>query len=434
MLPTLSDHQMGAIYGVKDWYKDNPLQQHFYLGGYAGTGKSTLLPVLIDALDLDPSDIAFMAPTGKAARVMREKLKQADVFAECKTIHSSIYLPGSQKADVLERQRDQLERQLDAYNEQGEQAPEEMMNKWRILNAELEEAYIENEGPKFFLNVESPVFSRKLMICDEASMVGTRIAEDLYKMGVPLVAIGDPGQLPPVKDEAGLTDREPDYFLTEIHRQALDNPIIYLSMLVREGKDIKLGNYGDAVRVVRRRDDDLTFNPDVNVQVLVGTHKKRWRLNEGIRKMLGYTSSGPCAGEPLLVCKNSRNTPSLINGMPVVCTEDVGDLVEGIASFPLSIEEEDGTKRIVQACQGLFEENFLRQQGGFTCTPQAAYKARKLAEHIDFGWTMTVHKSQGSSWPVVVLHDESGVFREHARKHLYTGITRASEKLMIVQP
>jgi exodeoxyribonuclease-5 len=427
---------MGAINGVKDWYKDDPLKRHFYLGGFAGTGKSTLLPVLIDALDIDPSDIAFMAPTGKAARVMRTKLKEADVSADCKTIHSSIYLPSSQKADVLEKQKLALEMQIDSYGlTQGTQAPDDLLYKLQVLNAELDEAYIENEGPRFFLNIESPVFNRKLIICDEASMVGARIADDLYKMGVPLVAIGDPGQLPPVKDDAGLTDRDPDYFLTEIHRQAADNPIIWLSKLARDGKDIPVGNYGDAVRVVRRRDDDLTFNPEVNVQIIVGTHKKRWRVNEGVRNMMGYKSSGPCAGEPLLVCKNSRNTPSLINGLPVLCVEDVGDLTPGIATFPLRIQEEEGgTIRWVQACQGIFEETFLKQKDGFSCDIQAAYKAKKFAEHIDWGWCLTCHKAQGSQWDAVVLHDESSCFREDARKWLYTGITRAAEKLMIVYP
>lgn len=434
MLPTLSDHQMGAIRAVQDWYKDNPLGRHFYLGGFAGTGKSTLLPNLIDALDINPDDIAFMAPTGKAARVMRQKLKEANIGSECKTIHSSIYMPASQKADVLERQRAALEVQIEHEIQTQGMVPDDLAIKMDILNAELNEAYMKNDGPKFFLNVESPVFSKSLIICDEASMVGARIADDLYKMGVPLIGIGDPGQLPPVKDDAGLTDREPDYFLTEIHRQAADNPIIWLSKLAREGKEIKLGNYGDAVRVVRKRDDDITFNPDINAQILVGTHKKKWKINQGVREMLGYTSSGPCAGEPLLVCKNSRKTPSLINGAIVICDEDAGDLVRGIPSFPLKIEEEDGTKRTVLANQGLFEETLLKQRDGCTCSPRESHNSRKHSEHIDFGWCMTVHKSQGSQWPVVVVHDESSMFREDAAKHLYTAITRASEKLMLVYP
>lgn len=433
MLPTLSDHQMDAVNAARNWFKNNPLDRHFYLGGYAGTGKSTLLPVLIDALGVYPSDIAFMAPTGKAARVMRQKLREAEIYAECKTIHSSIYMPRQQKAEALEKQKDALELEIDQRILEGDD-PAELYTKLEIVNAELNEAYIENEGPKFFFNMDSPVFTKKLILCDEASMVGKHIADDLYKIGVPLIAIGDPGQLPPVKDDAGLTDRDPDFFLTEIHRQAADNPIIWLSQLARNHEDIPLGNYGDAVRVVRRRDDDLTFNPEVDVQVLVGTHKKRWNVNQGIRNMLGYTTSGPCASEPLLICKNSRNTPSLINGAAVVCSEDTGDLVKGIASFPLKITEEDGTERTIQACQGIFEETFLKQKDGFSCDVQAAWKAKRLAEHVDWGWAMTCHKAQGSQWSSVVVHDESSVFREDAAKWLYTAITRAADKLMIVYP
>src|SRR5689334_10217304 len=100
-LPTLTPHQHDAVKAVKAWYKENSGYQHdyyalsgtaespvFYLGGYAGTGKSTILPVIIDSLGIPLEMIVFCAPTGKAAKVMTEKLKAYGISQRATTIHS----------------------------------------------------------------------------------------------------------------------------------------------------------------------------------------------------------------------------------------------------------------------------------------------------------------------------------------------------------
>ena len=57
---------------------------------------------------------------------------------------------------------------------------------------------------------------------------------------------------------------------------------------------------------------------------------------------------------------------------------------------------------------------------------------RRATDAFDFGYVLTVHKAQGSQWDDVVLFDESGAFRENRHRWLYTGITRAAERLTIV--
>ena len=71
---------------------DSPPTQLVRIDGFAGTGKSTILPFILDDLGFDPKTVGFVAPTGKAAKVMRTKLRdQKYANADARTIHSAIY-------------------------------------------------------------------------------------------------------------------------------------------------------------------------------------------------------------------------------------------------------------------------------------------------------------------------------------------------------
>lgn len=451
---SLAPQQVGAVKSVASWFKSSSgFYSLFYLAGYAGTGKTTILPYLVDACGLDWSNVAFMAPTGKAAKVMTKKLQamfgtQAVV---AKTIHSQIYVPMRERVEMLRERVADLEHKLKSLNDSlhigaGMSANDHQRlaiydEEQLRLQRELEEAKHEfseaqdesdGKGPRFILNPDSQIRTARLLVVDEASMVGESIAEDLATFGVPILAIGDPFQLPPVGDNPGLTIGDPDYFLTEIHRQAADNPIIRLSMDIRNGRSIRPGMMGEQVRIVSRRNDDWTLNPDYDAQVICGTHKKRWRLTADIREMCGYTSAAPMQWEPLMVCKNSKKIPALVNGSFVTCVSAPPDLYDGDAAFDLTIEDENGMQYAVRAYQGMFEEHQLRQKDAATADKFKAFDSKRRDEILDFGWVITAHKSQGSQWDNVVVHDESGVFRDDADRWLYTAVTRAAEELTIV--
>ena len=448
-LPTPSEHQEQAITSALDWYRENQDirpegdgASDFYLGGFAGTGKSTILPTIIDRVGVPPEDIQFCAPTGKAAKVMSEKLKAYGIDRRARTIHSLIYRPRPLRAEIIQKALDDAKERRD-YILTG--LHEDGITNWRthpslveidrtigMLEHDLDKAFDESEGPKFYLNPDSDLRKAKLLVLDELSMVGTTIAEDLRGFGVPILGIGDPGQLPPVGENPGFTNREPDFFMTEIHRQARDNPIIALSILAREGRNIKPGKYGDGVEVVERIRDDATYDMDRNAQIIVGTNKRRWKVTNKLRKKLGYLSSGPCAGEPLIICKNSRTIPDFVNGAFVNCVHDTGDLQEGSVALRVMVEDEDGIQRTVVAVQGLFEEHKLLKKGESTAPKNLAFRARIDNEHLDWGWAITCHRVQGSQWDDVILHDESGAFREDAARWLYTGISRAAKRLTLV--
>lgn len=438
---TPSDQQHRCIKSAADWFRYGAGEkQVLTFAGYAGTGKSTCLPFMIDEFGLHPDDVQFCAPTGKAAKVMSEKLRQQQMPAVAKTIHSSIYTPRAERAEILEAKLKSAENSLmhavpgENISFDGEViTPTHLRQIIKTLHHDLDKAYVNTDGPKFTLNIASTIYERKLIVVDEGSMVGKEVAQDLLSFGIPVLVMGDPGQLPPVKDEVGFDLEDPDLFLTEIHRQAADNPIIQLATLARQGQLLKVGSYGDGrAQVIRRRDDNVTYDMDRDVQVIVGTHKYRWEVTSRIRKAAGYTSNAPEAGEPLLCCKNSKNIPSLINGSIVKAMEAPSTLINESPNFVLVYEDEEGNKRTSIVNQGLFEEHEKRMRGAFSCQKREAYLSRKVDEQFDWAWAITCHKAQGSAWSDVVVHDESGAFREDAAKWLYTAITRAADRLTVV--
>ena len=88
--------------------------------------------------------------------------------------------------------------------------------------------------PRFVLNEQSIVRDAKLIVLDEVSMVGAEMAHDLLAFGKPILVLGDPGQLPPIKGDGAFTSDDPDVMLTEIHRQAGESAIIRLATLARQ--------------------------------------------------------------------------------------------------------------------------------------------------------------------------------------------------------
>lgn len=476
MTISLTDHQWSNVNIAAEWYKEADRNRHsfeagqdlgtltsgktiqtmlgkgqdFFFGGYAGTGKTTVLPAVIEKFGLDPNEeVAFVAPTGKAAKVMGEKLRAFGMNVTPTTIHKLIYLPKAERADAIKGRIDQLNEALFKARVDGKATVsfwgrDEMLTltiqqgeqKLKELGFDLIRAMDNNEGPRFTLRAPQDFPEMvKLIVVDEGSMVGLEIANDLASFGRPILAFGDPGQLPPVGDEYGFNCENPDAFLTEIHRQAADNPIIYLATRARNLLDIKVGDYGNGVTVVERRDDRATLDMSREAMVLCGTHKKRWSLTKKIRTALGYTETGPCVDEPLLFCKNSQKLPAMVNGTLVTCLTDTGDLRRGAASFKLKVRDDDspsGQVYDIEVVQGLFEEHIERQRNAYSSSPNAAFQAKKTYEHVDFGHVLTVHKSQGSQWDDVIVHDESGAFRDAGSRWLYTGITRAAKTLTVV--
>ena len=357
-----SPQQDEALITVAKWIKDKSGPQVFRLFGWAGTGKSTLAV----HLGQDVKNVKYAAFTGKAALVMRKR--------GCKgaqTIHSLIYSLVSEK--------------------EGE--------------------------PRFVLDPESPAADADLIVIDEVSMVDEQLGRDLLSFGVKVLVLGDPFQLPPVQGAGFFTADEPDIMLTEIHRQASDNPIIRLSMDVREGGYLERGRYGESLVVAREDvDRDAVLLAD---QVLVGRNKTRLQYNDRLRELKGLPFHEPVEGDRM-VCLRNNPRKKLLNGQIWIVTE-VSRKANGKYSLLLGADEGKGEAKV------LTHKAFFAGEEDAMSWPE-----RRQFDEFTFGYCLTVHKAQGSQWDNVYLFDESFVFREERARWLYTGITRAAEKITVV--
>src|SRR5208283_4559240 len=150
-------------------------------------------------------------------------------------------------------------------------------------------------APTFTLNEDGPASRASLIVIDECSMVDAELGRDLLSFGKPILVLGDPFQLPPVKGGGFFTEGAPDVMLTEVHRQAVDNPIIKMSMLVREGGRLPLGTYGES-QVIERSGIDSGAVTAAD-QLLVGLNRTRRSYNKRMRELFGHADVFPDPGD-----------------------------------------------------------------------------------------------------------------------------------------
>jgi exodeoxyribonuclease-5 len=377
---SLSNMQRGAVEKAKEWFmKGN--NQVFVMTGFAGTGKTTCVEYLIEDLNINLREVAFVSPTGKASLVITQK---ANGKYEACTIHRLIYNLDGQKGFVLKDERD--------------------------------------------------LKHLKLIICDESSMVSKDLLEDLLSYKIKVLFLGDKGQLEPVGEKTTLLDN-PDYELTEIHRQAADNPIIHLSMLAREGKRLNFGKYGNHAYVLNKKELnqakllDLSMRAD---QVICGYNSTRKRINQQIREKLGRTSQLPIVGDKMICLKNSWqdriNDIALVNGM-------TGFVVNKEESVPKTPEiRRDCMKVSFQPdfSEDKFEDLLLINDDFLTSKPiKLEQDEYQTYNSFDYGYAITAHKSQGSQFDRLLVMNEVLNVESHSR-WLYTAITRSTDKLILV--
>lgn len=399
-----SPQQDRALVDIEHWLNDPSAPQVYRLFGYAGTGKSTLAKAINELVDNRAKACAY---TGKAASVMARK-----GLYGASTVHRLIYTPvGNDGSHVKE-----LEAELKLLEEVTTPSKGLTMRTEAVRIA-LQQAKALGKQPQFLLKEESAVSDAPLVILDECSMVPERMALDLLSFGVKVLVLGDPAQLPPVKGTGWFIDAQPDTLLTEVHRQAKDNPIINLATMVREGKNLPYGDFGLA-QVVRKIDAEKATSAD---QILCGTNAKRYVINRRHRVLGGYSAfEMPCAGEKV-VCLRNNHDLGLLNGTIWDVDDDSNEHWEpGESAVHLKITPDTGglSQTIAAEAVIFIDEEQKPQWSSF--------------DQFTWGYCLTVHKSQGSQWDDVVLFDDWPAVTSH-RNWLYTGITRAAETLTVVK-
>lgn len=358
----LSPQQDEALRRILAWHKDPNAPKRFVLAGYAGAGKSTLSKRIAAIIAGETGgDVYFAAYTGKAAQVLREK-----GCYNVNTIHGSLYI--------------------------------------KVGNS---------EPPVFALNEDSVFALAELVIIDEYSMLPEEIIIDIERVSKKVLYLGDPFQLPPVSGKCSL---EPDYFIEEIHRQALESPIIRYSTDVRQGKQLEFCQHPEFVYAPKNKIDPDRYE-EVD-QIIVGLNKTRAAFNFRFRQKNGLEAIVyPIKGEKLICLKNNHQL-GLFNGMIGEATSDCRHV--GFQELKLDFE----------GFTGLQVWN-----GDFKLDPKPPQGINKKFDRFDYGYAITCHKSQGSEFDDLLIYSQPiGSNSEEKRRWLYTAITRGKKKVTLVQP
>lgn len=371
----LTNKQEEGLKIAVDRYKHR--EPYTCIAGYSGTGKSTLVKFIIDALNVPHNKIAYCAYTGRAAMVLAQK--------GC---------PGATTAHKLLYHTEEMD----------------------------DGTYIHT--PKF-----SPEKDLKLIVVDEVSMLEKEQWEILMRWKIPVICLGDPAQLPPIHEDNGVLEH-PHIFLDEVMRQAQDSEIIRLSMDIREGKYL---NYfkGKDVRIIpdEKVSDKLLITADI---VLCGKNATRRNLNRRMRQAIWgdkYTDA-PINGDKCICLKNYWNEGNLTNG-------SIGT-IQHITTHNTKLFKPKFEADFVSDTDGYFADLhmdykiFTEGRATVNADNYRQYPKRERPMEFDYAQAITVHKSQGSEYDKVVVFNEYLGDRDYWRRWAYTAITRSKEKLVIV--
>jgi exodeoxyribonuclease-5 len=365
------------------------------ISGYAGTGKSTLVKYIIAALGISPMEVAYVTFTGKAASVLREKGCPNAI-----TAHKLLYYCK------------------------------------RLKNGR----YVFNARTK----LEYPF---KLLVVDEVSMLPKKLWDLLLSHKVHVLALGDPYQLPPIdKSSDNMVLNNPHVFLDEIMRQAKDSEIIQLSMLIRNQQPLEYFK-GKEVQVLRKNEvqNGMYLWAD---QILVATNQTRKDLNTHIRQNLLNYGAEPVKGDKLICLRNNWDVFD-VNGQIPLINGAIGRVDEYYLEDAVYLPYLNKPITAMMTNLNFDEYNFFGlpidynylQKNEKIFTPQEEYRIHQnkgnmlsLPIEFDYGYAITCHKAQGSQWDKVMVVEEKFPFNkeEHSR-WLYTAVTRAASKLILVR-
>ena len=412
---SLTDDQQEAAALIEEWFL-HLNHQIFVLCGYAGTGKTFLIEYIVRKLGLVAGEsVAFVAPTGKAASVLIKNGTPAS------TVHSLIY---TREEDI-------------EVNEDGEVVSEQFLR---------------------FVRKDSLPKDLRLIVVDETSMVSDDVLRDLLYFNVKCLFCGDSAQLPPVGGTNSLLTM-PAITLTQIVRQEKNNPIVRLAEAVRGGTFPAFGNYGEDCAVLPQRSltraqrRELFLSAD---QIIVGTNRTRGLINREVRSYLGIPQAAalPIDGDKLVCTLNDWSKPldeegdfHLVNGIIGKCY-NVREGEDRLLQLDFCADFTGSTVYDLPVDAGIFTEGeYAHRYGAKGCLLadgrlvhednfEALRKTRVRREdtvcRFEFAYAVTCHKAQGSEYDFVIVIDESRFF-ENPAQWLYTAITRAKKRLLILR-
>ncbi len=385
---TLTNKQEQGLKLAVERFKNK--EAYTCIAGYAGTGKSTLVKFIVSALNLDPEHVCYIAYTGKASLVLKSKGCE-----NAMTAHKLLY-----------------------------------------------KSYQGADG-RYYHTPWPMIKDYKLIIVDEISMLPKQMWDLLLTHKIPVIALGDPGQLPPIGESNGVLDY-PHVFLDEIMRQAQESEIIRLTMAIRDHKPL-MPYSGNEVRIIEQGDvvSGLYTWAD---QIIAGRNTTRHQVNRLMRNYVHGLDfdAKPIEGDKIICLKNDWKCSSqmgdvLINGSmgtlanvsfwpnKQIGTTMMGDFYPEEYDMDFSYPQDPGFRMLKMDYKLFMEQVPTVNRENFK-----KISIFNRPREFDYGYCITCHKSQGSEYDKVVVLEECLHKSTHAN-WLYTAATRAKEKLVIVK-
>ena len=366
--------------------------------GGPGTGKTTTINTIIQYFESEGMDIALAAPTGRAAKRMSETTGY-----EAKTIHRLLELSGGM-----------------------------------------------DEHAGFERNEQNPL-ETDVIIIDEMSMVDITLMHNLLKAvvaGTRLILVGDVNQLPSVGPGCVLKDIIDSHAcnvvrLNRIFRQASESDIIVNAHKINRGEPVSLDN--------KSRDFFFLKRYDANVIISICIQLIRQKLPKYVNaspfdiQVLTPMRKGLLGVERLnTILQQYLNPPDgkkaeREHGQTIF---RVGDKVMQIKNnYQAEWEIRSRYNIPIEKGMGVFngDMGIVREINSFSETLTVEYEERRMVEYsfkeldqLDLAYAITIHKSQGSEYPAVIIPLLTGPRMLMNRNLLYTAVTRARKCVTLV--
>ena len=388
---TLDEHQVTA---VKEAVRNGLL----VITGGPGTGKTTTINTIIRYFELEGLEIFLAAPTGRAAKRMSET-----TGFEARTVHRMLELNGGA------------------------------------------------EGSSGFERDESNPLEADVIIVDEMSMVDISLMCSLLKaisVGTRLILVGDVNQLPSVGPGSVLRDIIQSHacnvvMLTKIFRQASTSDIIVNAHKINHGEEVILDNKSMDFFFLKRYDADVIINvvlqlikqklpkfvdaTPYDIQVLTPMRKGLLgveRLNGILQRYMN-----PPANDKV---EKEYGSTVFREGDKVMQTKNNYQLAWEIRTkFGLTVDKGlgifNGDMGIIRQINDFAEQMIIEFDEG-----RMVEYPYKLLDELELAYAITIHKSQGSEYPAVVIPLLSGPMMLMNRNLLYTAVTRARKCVTLV--
>ena len=419
MTISFSPQQDAALKLIKNWYSGSSRKVPFVMNGYAGTGKTTIakyLPEMIGAQE--ESEVIYAAYTGKAALQLRRK-----GCSQATTLHKLLYSPLDKDKTRLKELSVALQKLL--LDDPQVEKPETKLLKTQLLNERRKVM-----APSWTVSPDwDRVEKAKMIVVDESSMVDEKIARDLLELGLPIIYCGDPFQLPPVRGKSPISELPVGITLTEVHRQALENPILRVATDLRNQDTRSMHSsaaQGDLIYRVLTTKEATYDDYRSHDQVLCGRNATRALLNHRTqaRRVAGgelerQDGQHLCRGDRVVFLRNDYDTDVFNGTIGTVETVLAGETDDDHVIISGQTDEE--SFEAYEVWEGVLKGQDISEAPRFT-------------QVVDLAYALTVHKSQGSEWDSVLVHYEPIGKGDDWMRWFYTALTRARTKCTVVMP